>query len=150
MKCQSFNKEFKAGDNLEFKQGNKTAGVFTVPWRHNYTVGSISVEMFFVWLLLTSLQLRYQLCIKDHLRWTFWVGTMNATDSFTGLFCKYVPPPSAHETHEGFFQPLKIPGKPWGFPWFPIFPHQNVGPQLFTYQGGGASSAWCHFNAPGA
>jgi len=30
MKCQSFNKEFKAGDNLEFKQGNKTAGVFTV------------------------------------------------------------------------------------------------------------------------
>ena len=59
MKCQSFNKEFKAGDNLEFKQGNKTAGVFTVPWRHNCSVGSISLEMFFVWL--TSLQLRYQL-----------------------------------------------------------------------------------------
>eukprot|EP00435_Cladocopium_sp_Y103_P011259 s2336_g2.t3 len=30
MQCQSFTKEFKAGDNLEFKQGNKTAGVFTV------------------------------------------------------------------------------------------------------------------------
>ena len=48
MRCQSFNKEFKAGDNLEFKQGNKTAGVFTVTWHHNCSVSSVSVEMFFV------------------------------------------------------------------------------------------------------
>ena len=67
MRCQSFNKEFKAGDNLEFKQGNKTAGVFTVTWHHNCSVSSVSVEMFFVRFLLTSLRLRYELCIKDHL-----------------------------------------------------------------------------------
>ncbi|CAK9001744.1 Uncharacterized protein SCF082_LOCUS7063 [Durusdinium trenchii] len=30
MQCQTFDKALKAGDNLEFKQGNHTAGVFTV------------------------------------------------------------------------------------------------------------------------
>jgi hypothetical protein len=39
MQCQSFTKEFKAGDNLEFKQGNKTAGVFTAAgWQTTLTL----------------------------------------------------------------------------------------------------------------
>lgn len=50
---------------------------------------------------------------------------MNVTDCFSGLFYKYVPlgPQVPMEIHEGFFQPLKIQGEPWGIAMVPmVFP----------------------------